>query len=134
VRVVLDTNVLISGIFWSGPPAKILEHWVDGRFDLFASQPILDEYARIILEIAQEEDASLSSRWQFFITENSRIVEIKHHLKLCRDKDDNKFIECAVSASAQYMVSGDDDLLSLGIVFDTQILKPAEFLRIIATT
>jgi predicted nucleic acid-binding protein len=47
VRVILDTNVFVSGVFFSGPPYRILEAWRDGKLQLVASQEILEEYQRI---------------------------------------------------------------------------------------
>ena len=47
MKVVLDTNVLMSGIFWKGQPGKILEHWVDNLFSLVISQEIFAEYKRV---------------------------------------------------------------------------------------
>ncbi len=46
-KIVLDTNVLMSGIFWSGPPAKILDAWQERKIDIILSPEILDEYIRI---------------------------------------------------------------------------------------
>jgi len=54
VRVVLDTNVLISGIFFSGPPAQILKGWRQGRLQLLTSPEILAEYARVAAELRSE--------------------------------------------------------------------------------
>ena len=50
--VVLDTNVLISGIFFSGPPALILEAWFEGRFEVYATPKIIEEYVRVLEEMS----------------------------------------------------------------------------------
>jgi predicted nucleic acid-binding protein len=52
MKVVLDTNVLVSGIFFSGPPAEILRAWSQGKFKLVLSPQILDEYTRVSAELA----------------------------------------------------------------------------------
>jgi hypothetical protein len=61
LKVVLDTNVLISGIFFTGPPRTVLEAWIDGRIDVVASLEILDEYRCVLGELSgrfPEVDAS----------------------------------------------------------------------------
>lgn len=52
MRVVLDTNVLVSGIFYSGPPAAILQAWKAGKISLVTSQAILSEYKRVLEELS----------------------------------------------------------------------------------
>lgn len=51
MRVILDTNVFISGVFFGGPPSRILEGWHDGRVTLVLSPEILDEYQRVAAEL-----------------------------------------------------------------------------------
>lgn len=51
MRVILDTNVFISGVFFGGPPSRILEGWRDGRLKLVLSPEILDEYQRVAAEL-----------------------------------------------------------------------------------
>ncbi|MCY3019127.1 MAG: PIN domain-containing protein [Planctomycetota bacterium] len=52
LKVVVDTNVFVAGLFWTGPPYAILCAWRDGRVQLAASPEILDEYARVALELS----------------------------------------------------------------------------------
>jgi predicted nucleic acid-binding protein len=59
LKVVMDTNVFISGVFFSGPPFQILKAWQSGKFELVVSQEILDEYRRVG-EILGEEHPSLT--------------------------------------------------------------------------
>ncbi|MDZ4662907.1 MAG: putative toxin-antitoxin system toxin component, PIN family [Pseudomonadota bacterium] len=47
MKVVIDTNVFVSGIFWKGPPSKVIDLWLDGRFELVKTPEILEEYIRI---------------------------------------------------------------------------------------
>ena len=54
IRVVVDTNVFISGIFWSGTPMKVLEAWIDGKFKLIISHDILVEYERVFEELDEK--------------------------------------------------------------------------------
>lgn len=59
-----------------------------------------------------------------------KIVSPSHSVDICRDKDDNKFISCALESKCMFIVSGDDDLLSLKQVEDVRIVTAAEFLLI----
>jgi uncharacterized protein len=127
VNAVVDTNVLVSGIFWAGKPGRILQHWKDGRFFLLATTDILDEYIRVISGIGVKQP-DLASDWTDFISKNVLIVLKTTSLNICRDPNDNKFLECAVSAKADCIVSGDDDLLSIRRVQGTPILKASTFL------
>lgn len=54
MRVILDANVLVSGIFFAGPPARVLEAWLDDKFDLVVSTAILEEYRRTAMRIGEK--------------------------------------------------------------------------------
>ena len=124
MRVVVDTNVVVSGIFWRGKPFRILDLWIRGSIEVAASGEILDEYARVLREIGKRYGRSdLAESWNGFIFQNVKIVEARPQFKRCRDPFDNKFIDCAIAADAEIVISGDDDLLSLEHVGKILILN-----------
>ncbi|MFA6568517.1 MAG: putative toxin-antitoxin system toxin component, PIN family, partial [Victivallales bacterium] len=124
MRVVIDTNVLVSGIFWRGKPFQILNFWSNGSIEVVASAEILEEYTRVLREIGRRYGRSdLAESWNGFIFQNVRIVEAKAQFKKCRDPFDNKFIDCAISSDAEIIISGDDDLISLEHVGKILILN-----------
>ena len=125
MKVVLDTNVIVSGIFWRGIPAKILELWVKDHIHVIVTGDILDEYFRVIKSLDTQNIVSES--WVVFIAENAVIVSDRDTVKICRDPHDNKFINCAITGKADYIVSGDADLLSLNYFQDIKILNPSSF-------
>lgn len=130
MRVVVDTNVLASGIFWAGAPHRVLEAWAAGAFTLCVSPAVIEEYFEVIDRLAAEcGRGDLAGGWKTFIFEHSELIEPDFHYSQCRDPDDARFIECAVSAGAGFLVSGDDDLLSLPPIPGLQIVKPADFLK-----
>lgn len=131
MRIVLDTNVLISGIFWSGTPSKILDLWVNDKFQLLTTQPILEEYNNTLNRISKGKKDNLVNAWMLFIVENSVVVNIKKKFKLSADPDDDKFIDCAVSGNADFIVSGDAHLLDLKSVLNVKIIKPNIFFDIL---
>ena len=71
----------------------------------------------------------LANRWKAYLFEHCEIVEVSCSFTDCRDPDDAKFVECAMSCDAVYIVSGDEDLLTLASVDGIEILKPADFLE-----
>ncbi|MBF0478325.1 MAG: PIN domain-containing protein [Candidatus Omnitrophica bacterium] len=69
MNVVLDTNVLISGLFFNGTPSRILKAWHSGQFTLFATTEILDEYERVIQELAQNKSMFNPDKTFSFLSE-----------------------------------------------------------------
>lgn len=128
MKVVLDTNVLISGIFWKGTPYKILDLWVQGHIKVFASKKMLEEYFEILKRIDQSE--VLARKWQLFIAENINIVGVKEKIQLSRDPHDDMFINCALAANVSHIISGDQDLLVLEKISKIKIVTPVKFLKL----
>lgn len=111
MKIVLDTNVLISGIFWKGIPHTILRLWQTDRFAIIASESVFREYIAVLYRIDTEGGAA--ARWSTLLFERLILVEDSLELKFSRDVSDDKFITAAISGGADYIVSGDSDLLSL---------------------
>jgi len=131
MKVVLDTNVLVSGIFWKGAPSTVLERWIKDEFQVFTTVQILKEVEKTLDQIDHTPGKALSRHWLLFIAQNSRLVATTTSIKVCRDPDDDKFLNCALSAEAKFIVSGDKDLLSLGRIQSVEIVNPASFLKIL---
>lgn len=127
MKIVLDTNVLISGIFWKGVPYKIIELWANGNLQIVVTKKILKEYFEVLNRI--DTSGEIAKKWKLFILEKVLIVAEKTVVKLSRDANDDMFINCALSADVEYLVSGDKDLLTLEAVYKTKILPPAQFLN-----
>ena len=99
IKAILDTNVVISGIFWKGPPFRVLEAWQEQRFRLVISVPILEEYRRVLAEMAGEHLSPVLHSILGLIELHSEMVEpISLAKAVCNDPDDDKFIEAAVAA------------------------------------
>jgi len=130
MKIVLDTNVLISGIFWRGLPFKILENWMNEEFQVLASAEIVDEYSRVLQIIAKRKKRSdLVDLWAMFIVQNVNLIKPRCVVKVCRDPNDDMFINCALSGEADCIVSGDNDLLSLKEEIPVDVITPKEFLN-----
>jgi len=129
MKIVLDTNVLASGIFWGGPPQKILTLWSKGKIQVLASELILDEYLKTIEKLSQKlSRPDLANSWSLILPTKITLVSVKKNFKLCRDPKDDMFIDSAVSGRARYIVSGDRDLLVLEQAMGVQIITPSHFI------
>jgi uncharacterized protein len=128
VKVVLDTNVFISGIFFSGPPHQILNAWRDGTVQMVVSQEILGEYWRVAEALAEEFPAIDLRRILDLVTIEAELYVAKDLPEsLCSDPDDDKFLACAIASNSKIIISGDKHLLKVTGYQDIEILKPREF-------
>lgn len=128
MRVVLDANVVISGIFWGGPPQQILKLWLEGKLTLVMSAPILAEYQDVLRRMTGDEGADLFTKWNHYLTELSEFVEPLPVVVVCRDAGDQKYLEAAAGGRVQALVSGDKDLGVLKVIDGIPILTPRAFL------
>ena len=130
MRVVLDTNVLVSALLFSGISSKLVSLWQKGLITPLLSRQVLDEYLRVLsypkFQLSEEEIKELI---QEEILPYAEVVKPKRRLRVVqRDPSDNKFLECAVAGKARFIISGDKDLLSLGHYRQIRIQSPAQFL------
>lgn len=138
-RVVCDTNVIISGLLWNGAPRKVLERVEQGRATLFTSRVLLEELDRVLRYSKFEAilgGAGLSRqdivRW---VVGNATIVMVKPLVSVAvvADSSDDFVLACAVSASAEGVVSGDKHLLTIRSFRGIPILTADRFMRQHAT-
>ena len=127
MKIVIDTNVVISGTFFKGNPRRILEAVVEKRFDVFATTEIIEEYQEIVDEMIDRKQGSIDHHVLDHFISKLNIIESESDIKICRDPDDDKFINCAVDSKALYIVSGDKDLLVLERYDNIQIVTAKEF-------
>ena len=127
MKIVIDTNVVISGVFFGGYPKDVIEAVKNDKVTAYATQEIIDEYEEIIHEmIARKQGHFNTNRFSLF-TSKLQLVEKVDIEPICRDPDDDKFIACADSVKAKYIVSGDKDLLYLYRYGDIKIITAKEF-------
>lgn len=128
MRVVLDTNVFVSGVFFGGPPGRILEAWRDGEVEVVISHEILEEYVRVGEKLsAQFPGTDLGLALELVAAWATLVASQPLPEPVCRDADDDKFLACALAASVQYIVSGDRDLLEISPYEGITILRPRAF-------
>lgn len=131
IRVTADTNILISGIiFPRGKPFQLLELARSGRISLTVSDAILDEMADVLARKfnfpaeAVDEARRRIEALARTVTPSVRLEVVKE------DPPDDRVLECAVSSGAEYIVTGDKDLLRLGQYDAISIITVAHFLQV----
>ena len=131
MKVVLYTNVFISGIHWLGDSNKVLSMWRNEKFELIISLEIIEEIITTLKNfkiVLSEEEIGY---WKDIILENSLLVEPEEEIDIVKDdQDDNKFIEVAVMGKAKYIITQDNHLLKIKEFREIKILTPKEFLEI----
>jgi putative PIN family toxin of toxin-antitoxin system len=129
MKIVLDTNVFISGLFFSGPPYEILRLWRDAKIDLVISTEILDEYQRVADELAVQFPGTDISDLLDLLMVNAEIVNAPVlPNQVCTDPEDDKFLACAAASNTKYIVSGDKQLLKVKRYKAVNIINPREFI------
>ena len=129
MKVVLDTNIFISGIFWKGDSNKILLCWKEKQFKLVSSLELIDELVNTLNDFKIKMPDDMISAWIDLIIKNSELVKIKNELNLIKeDPADNKILETALIGGANYIITQDKHLLNLYEFKSIKIIKPKEFL------
>ena len=130
IKVVLDTNVLISAILFGGKPRQILEKAIRGEMRLCLSEPILEELRGVLQRSKFDYSPEMI---QFILTELTGIADVVNPSEMIdlvlEDSDDNRILECAVEAKANYIISGDFHLLKLSRYRNIEVLNAAAFLE-----
>jgi putative PIN family toxin of toxin-antitoxin system len=116
MRIVLDTNVFVSGVFFAGPPYRILNARRKGQVTVVHSLVIAEEYRRVLAELSKEFPQISGQPFLDLLARWGELVDTRPSGSIiCRDPTDVKFIECLLSSKADCLVSGDRDLLEARI-------------------
>lgn len=130
-RVVLDTNILVSALLFRGEVSRLAELWKNGAIVPVISKATFKEFKDVLsypkFSLAESEIKTIleDEILPFF-----EVVDVQEEISgSCRDADDNKFLACAVSARADYIVSGDKDLCDMRGYKSIKIIKVSDFLK-----
>jgi putative PIN family toxin of toxin-antitoxin system len=128
VKIVLDTNVFVSGVFFKGPPHEILQWWREGKIQVVLSPEILDEYKEVGQELAARYKGTDLGPLLDLLALHGEIVLVPPLPEpVCTDPDDDKFFACAVAAKVPLIVSGDKHLLAASGYRAINVLRPRAF-------
>lgn len=133
-KVVLDTNTIISGILWDGNEGKVIEKAETHEIQLFISRKILEELQGVLKR--EKFSKKLQNKGQTIdkivakIALIATLIEPTQKINIIKENpDDNRILECAVSAKVNYIISGDSHLLNLKRYFGIDIMSASDFLK-----
>ncbi|GCL35536.1 hypothetical protein SR1949_06320 [Sphaerospermopsis reniformis] len=131
LRVILDTNILISGLLLSSSTSQQVFDQVTTTETLLISEDSYQEISQTLIRKKFDKYLSLETRLQFISSLRNKaiLVNIIETINICRDPKDNKFLELAVSGNATHIITGDQDLLELHPFRGISIITPRQFLQ-----
>lgn len=138
MRVVLDTNVLVSGLISPhDPPAQNIVHWLEGVFTLLYSPAILEEPEDVLnrdwlKDRLTETPDRIADLLEAVTVFGELVVGYVNVAGAIVDPFDEMFLACAMLDEADYLVTGDKVILALNMFGKTEIVSPARFLQILA--
>jgi putative PIN family toxin of toxin-antitoxin system len=129
-KVTIDTNILVSGFGWKGNPHRVLDMVVRGEIELFTSREQFEELSRVLdypkFEFSDKQKVGFKS----LLSSVASFVETATELDIIKeDPTDNRILECAMVADVDFIVSGDEHLLSIKKFGRIEILTASEFLK-----
>lgn len=132
LRIVFDTNILLSGVVFGGTPADCVELARSGQIEGLTCREILDELAEKLGEKFDQSDEDVAETVSELL-EFLQVIAIPHELHgACPDPDDDKILECAVIGNATHIVTGDRrHLLPLGSYSGVRIVSARELLLLV---
>jgi len=129
MRIVVDTNVIASAIFFGGNPRELLRKCFSDEFEIVCTEDIFNEYIATIEKLTERYKKGSGTEIIPILAENLVFIQNTFYEQYSRDPDDDKFINCARSGKIFYLVSGDKDLLVLNKVEGVKIITVSDFLK-----
>jgi len=128
MKVVVDTNVLVSGIFFAGAPGEIVQAWRDGHIEVAISEEILLEYQRVAEDLSTRYSGVDIGPILRILTIYADFIETCNcQVSVCEDPDDDKFIACALASRSRVIISGDKHLLKVSGYQGIKVYRPKDF-------
>jgi putative PIN family toxin of toxin-antitoxin system len=136
LKVVFDTNIFLQALINPhGINARLVAEF--HKYELIISEEIIAEILNVLFRSSLRKKYSslnnISIQELFYYISAAKVVRPKDKISACRDAKDNKFLECAVAAAADYLVSGDKDLLDMGEYKGVKIISAGPFIEKIRT-
>lgn len=128
--LVMDTGVLVAGLYWRTEAHRCLQAWQQGVFHLAVSDPVFDEYRQVAWRVKEEERLAGDPEPLLRLIHDRALWVVPEPLgrPVCRDPKDDKFIEAALAARARLLLARDADLADLEKPFGIEIVTPRQFL------
>jgi putative PIN family toxin of toxin-antitoxin system len=133
MRVVVDTNVLVSAILRGRTPREVIQFIIDTpNYDWMVSTEILREYKEVLSRPKFKLTQSIIEEWWFVLETVTRLVEVNNVVDFPRDRKDAKFLACALATDADFLLTGDRDFTEAKIIVGkTRIISVSLFKRLL---
>jgi uncharacterized protein len=133
MRVVVDTNVLVSAILRGQTPREVIQFIIDTpNYDWMVSTEILREYKEVLSRPKFKLTQSVIEEWWFVLETVTRLVEVNNVVDFPRDRKDAKFLACALATDADFLLTGDRDFTEAkNLVGKTRIISVSLFKRLL---
>lgn len=129
-KVVLDTNVFVSALGWKGASHNVLNECINEKLDLFLSVEIFNEIKRVLMYPKFRFSATEINEFLDQILEIGNLVETAIKVNIIKDdSSDNKFLECAISVDADYIISRDPHILKINEFRGIKIITPEDYME-----
>ena len=127
MKIVIDTNVVISAAFFGGVPKKVIDLVTNHNVTAYTNSEILAEYDITASKMITKKNGHINQNLFDEFRRAVNVIDAVAEVDVCRDPDDNKFIACAVDAQAIFVVSGDKDLLAVEHYDEVEIVTAKDF-------
>jgi len=132
IRVVVDTGVVVSAAFRDRTPEEIILFIVGSEdFEWIVSRQILTEYNEVLSRKKFDLTLKVLQHWSDIFDECTTLVEPDIEIDFPRDRKDAMFLECAITAEADYLVTGDKDFEEAQKLVNTTIISVSQFKRLV---
>ncbi len=133
IKVIVDTNIFVSGTLWKGAPHKVLDLWFEGKFKLVVSVEIVNEYEAVLSKLLNHQQDLVGRILETVRMYSEYVQPVKLPKPICRDPNDEIFLEAALAGKVDYIISGDKDLLVLNNIVNLKIINSRQFLDAIGS-
>jgi putative PIN family toxin of toxin-antitoxin system len=131
MKVVIDTNILVSAAIRDGIPEIVIQFIVDHpEFEWIASQEIMTEYTEVLQRRKLKLSAEVQQEWIDLLQTVTRLIEVNIEVDFPRDRKDAKFLACAIAANIDFLITGDQDFEDVQILENTTILSVRDFKKL----
>lgn len=129
LRVVIDTSALVSAL-WGGIYLQIINLWKHGHLQLIVSADIVEEYLRVLAKLGVQP--TRLEDWAKWFRHPSKVSVVRPGTKfqICRDPNDDMFLDAAVAGRAKYIIARDPDLVDMESFRGIKIVTPQQFMKI----
>ena len=132
ITVIVDTNILISASLTGRHPESVILSLVSNPdFMWVVSKEILAEYKSVLMRKKLKLSAEQQQRWLKIIDAFTTTIDVNISIDFPRDPKDAKFLECAIAANADYLVTGDRDFEEISDLQNTRVVSAVRFLEIV---